>query len=127
MRVESGDILLIRTGSYQWFAEGDREHFMGPEPGPGLDTCRWLYDREVAAIALDNWACEVMPSPIKGSFIPFHQVVIRDMGLTIGEMFYLEELAADCEQDGVWDFLFCAPGLKVTGSVGSPITPIAIK
>jgi kynurenine formamidase len=127
VRVESGDILLIRTGSYQWFAEGDREHFMGPEPGPGLDTCRWLYDREVAAIALDNWACEVMPSPIKGSFIPFHQVVIRDMGLTIGEMFYLEELAADCEQDGVWDFLFCAPGLKVTGSVGSPITPIAIK
>ncbi len=49
------------------------------------------------------------------------------MGLTLGEMFNLEQLAADCEEDGVWDFFFCAPGLKVTGGVGSPITPIALK
>jgi kynurenine formamidase len=127
VRVESGDILLVRTGSYQWFLEGDKAHFMGNEPGPGLDTCRWLYEREVAALALDNWACEVWPSPIAGGSIPFHQVTIRDMGLTLGEMFNFEALAADCETDGVWEFLFCAPGLKVTGSVGSPITPMALK
>ncbi|MFG2941205.1 cyclase family protein [Streptomyces sp. NPDC048282] len=127
VRVESGDILCLRTGSYKWFLEGDREHFMGDEPGPGLDTCRWLYEREVAALALDNWACEVYPCPIEGAIIPFHQVTIRDMGLTLGEMFNFEGLAADCEQDGVWEFLFCAPGLKVTGSVGSPITPMALK
>ena len=127
VRVESGDILLVRTGSYQWFLEGDKAHFMGDEPGPGLDSCRWLYEREVAAIALDNWACEVWPSPIRGGSIPFHQVTIRDMGLTLGEMFNFEELAADCEQDGVSECLFCAPGLKVTGSVGSPITPMALK
>ncbi len=127
VRVESGDILLVRTGSYQWFLEGDRGHFMGDEPGPGLDSCRWLYEREVAALALDNWACEVWPSQVKGANIPFHQVTIRDMGLTLGEMFNLEALAVDCEQDGTWEFLFCAPGLKVTGSVGSPITPMALK
>jgi kynurenine formamidase len=126
VRVESGDILLLRTGSYQWFLEGDKAHFMGDEPGPGLDSCRWLYEREVAALALDNWACEVWPSPVGGS-IPFHQVTIRDMGLTLGEMFNFEELAADSEQDGVWECLFCAPGLKVTGGVGSPITPMALK
>jgi kynurenine formamidase len=127
VRVESGDILLVRTGSYQWFLEGDKAHFMGNEPGPGLDTCRWLYEHEVAALALDNWACEVWPSPIAGGSIPFHQVTIRDMGLTLGEMFNFEDLAADCEADGVWECLFCAPGLKVTGSVGSPITPMALK
>jgi kynurenine formamidase len=127
VRVESGDILLVRTGWYQWFLEGDKAHFMGDEPGPGLDTCRWLYEHEVAALALDNWACEVWPSPIAGGNIPFHQVTIRDMGLTLGEMFNFEELAKDCEADGVWECLFCAPGLKVTGSVGSPITPMALK
>jgi len=127
VQVESGDILLLRTGSYQWFLEGDRAHFMGDEPGPGLESCRWLYEREVAALALDNWACERWPSPIAGANIPFHQVTIRDMGLTLGEMFNFEELARDCEEDGVWEFLFCAPGLKVTGSVGSPITPMAVK
>ena len=127
VRVESGDILLLRTGWYQWFLEGNRERFMGDEPGPGLDSCRWLYEREIAALALDNWACEPWPSPIPGGNIPFHQVTIRDMGLTLGEMFNLEDLAADCEEDAVSEFLFCAPGLKVTGSVGSPITPIALK
>jgi kynurenine formamidase len=127
VQVESGDILLVRTGWYQWFSEGDRERFMGDEPGPLLDSCRWLHEREVAALALDNWACEVWPSPIPGANIPFHQVAIRDMGLTLGEMFDLEQLAADCEDDGVSEFLFCAPGLKVTGGVGSPITPIALK
>ena len=127
VRVESGDILLVRTGWYQWFLEGDRAHFMGDEAGPGLDTCRWLHEREVAALALDNWACEIWPSQLPGANIPFHQVTIRDMGLTLGEMFNLEALAADCEEDGVSEFLFCAPGLKVTGSVGSPITPMALK
>jgi kynurenine formamidase len=127
VRVESGDILLVRTGWYKWFLEGDKAHFMGNAPGPGLDTCRWLHEREVAAFAIDQWTGEVWPSPIPGASIPWHQVVIRDMGLTVGEMFNFEELAADCEQDGVWESLFCAPGLKVTGSVGSPITPMALK
>jgi len=127
VRVESGDILLVRTGSYKWFLEGDKARFMGDEPGVGLDSCRWLHEREVAALALDNWACEVWPSQIPGANIPFHQVTIRDMGLTLGEMFNFEELAADCEADGVWECLFCAPGHKVTGSVGSPITPMALK
>jgi kynurenine formamidase len=125
VRVESGDILLLRTGSYQWFLEGDRARFMGNEPGPGWKSAEWMYEREIAAIAVDNWACEVWPSQV-GS-IPFHQVAIRDMGLMIGEMFNLEDLADDCEQDGVWECLFCAPGLKVTGGVGSPITPMALK
>ncbi|MEW2397256.1 cyclase family protein [Streptomyces sp. NPDC046862] len=127
VRVTSGDIVLLRTGSYQWFLEGDRERFLGNAPGPGLDTCRWLYEREVAALAVDNHSGEVWPSTVEGASIPFHQVVIRDMGLTLGEMFNFEELAADCEEDGVWESLFVAPGLKVTGSVGSPITPIALK
>jgi kynurenine formamidase len=127
VRVDSGDILLVRTGHYNWFLEGDKAHFMGNEPGLGLDSCRWLYDREVAALAVDNWACEVWPSPIPGGNIPFHQVTIRDMGLTLGEMFNFEDLAADCEHDGIWECLLCATGLKVTGSVGSPITPMALK
>jgi hypothetical protein len=54
-------------------------------------------------------------------------ILIRDMGMTLGEIFDLEELAADCQQDGIWEFFFCAPPLKVTNAVGSPINPLAIK
>ncbi|WP_335988338.1 cyclase family protein [Glycomyces sp. MUSA5-2] len=128
VRVESGDVLCVRTGWHRWFLEGDREHYMSEsEAGLGLDTLRWLHEREAAAVALDNWAVEVYPSPIEGAYAPFHQVAIRDLGLTLGEMFDFEELAADCAEDGVWEFHLCAPGLKVTGSVGTPITPIALK
>ena len=49
------------------------------------------------------------------------------IGITMGEIFVMGELSDDCEQDGVWDFFFCAPPLPVTGGVGSPINPIAIK
>jgi hypothetical protein len=56
-----------------------------------------------------------------------HMVLIRDLGMTLGEIFDLDELAADCEADGQWDFFFTAPVLKVTRAVGSPINPLAIK
>jgi hypothetical protein len=49
------------------------------------------------------------------------------MGLTVGEIFYLAELADDCAADGVCEFLFVAPALPVTGAVGSPANPLAIK
>ncbi|MEU4160851.1 cyclase family protein [Actinoplanes sp. NPDC026670] len=128
VRVESGDALCVRTGWHRWYLDGDRDHYMAEaEAGLGLDTLRWLRERDVAAVALDNWAVEVYPSPISGAYAPFHQVAIRDLGLTLGEMFDFEDLAADCAQDNIWEFCLCAPGLKVTGSVGTPITPIALK
>jgi kynurenine formamidase len=127
VRVESGDILCVRTGWYKYFAEGDRQHYVGNTAGPGQDILRWIHDREIAALALDQANGEAWPTPIPGATIPFHQVAIRDIGLTLGEMFNFNDLAADCEQDGVWEFFFSATGLKVTGAVGTPLTPVAIK
>jgi hypothetical protein len=49
------------------------------------------------------------------------------MGLTLGEMFDLEALSDDCAADGVWECFFSAPPLKVTGGVGSPLNPLAVK
>jgi kynurenine formamidase len=127
VRIESGDVLLIRTGHYQYFLQGDSASYRGDSPGLGVACAEWLHEREVAAVALDNTAVEVWPSRVEGSRIPFHMVAIRDIGLTLGEMFNLEELAADCEEDGVWEFMFCGTGLKVTNALGSPVTPMVLK
>jgi kynurenine formamidase len=54
-------------------------------------------------------------------------VLIRDMGMTLGEILDLDALAEDCASDGVWEFFFTAPPLKVVGGVGTPITPLALK
>jgi kynurenine formamidase len=126
--VASGDVLLLRTGHLSLFKEGgDRLGYMKQEPGLGLDSVEWLHAKQVAAVAADTMAVEVIPFEDPKLPLPFHMVAIRDMGLTLGEMFDLDELAADCARDGIWEFLFCAPPLKITGGVGSPLNPLAVK
>jgi hypothetical protein len=49
------------------------------------------------------------------------------MGLTMGEIFKLDELARACAEDKVYEFLFVAPALPITGAVGSPLNPIVIR
>jgi hypothetical protein len=56
-----------------------------------------------------------------------HCVLIRDMGVTLGEILDFEELAADCAEDGVYEFFFAGPPIKFAKAVGSPINPLAIK
>ena len=126
--VGSGDILLFRTGWRRFFLEKkSAAEFMAGEPGLGQDCCEWLHDREIAAVCSDNWAIEVLPGEDPNATLQCHMVLIRDMGLTLGEILDFEELAADCAADGVYEFFFCAPPLKVTQGVGSPINPLAIK
>jgi hypothetical protein len=52
-----------------------------------------------------------------------HICATPNMGLTLGEIFYLEELATDCAADGRYAFLLVAPPLPVTNAVGTPINP----
>ena len=48
-------------------------------------------------------------------------------GVYIGEMWDLEALADDCAADGRYTFFLAAPPLTITGSVGSPLNPLAIR
>ena len=75
----------------------------------------------------DTWGCEVRPNETKDANQPWHWVVIPAMGLCMGEIFYLKELAEDCAKDKVYEFFFCGPPLIITGGTGSPINPQAIK
>jgi len=128
VRADSGDVLLIRTGHLSVFKnDGDRVLYMRQMPGLGIGCVEWLHAREVAAVATDTSAVEVIPFEDPATPLPVHLLCIRDMGLTLGEMFDLDELAADCATDGVWEFFFSAPPLKVTGGVGSPLNPLAVK
>ena len=43
------------------------------------------------------------------------------------EMFHLDPLVADYAEDGVYEFLFAAPPLTMTGGAGAPINPQAMK
>ena len=126
--VREGDVLLVRTGHVPWFYElKDKREFWQGAPGLGMSTVDWLHRHRVAAVALDTVAAEVQPAEVPGAALPLHGLLIRDLGLTIGELFDLEPLAASCADDGVYEFLFVAQPLRIVGAVGSPINPLAIK
>jgi kynurenine formamidase len=128
VEVGTGDILLFRTGWRRKFTtERSSAGFREGEPGLGMAAVEWLHERDVAVVASDNRAIEVQPGEFTTIRYNIHLLLLRDMGMTLGEILDFEDLAADCADDGVYEFFFCGPPLKVTGAAGSPINPLAIK
>jgi len=126
--VGRGDIVLVRTGRLaRARREGWGDYAGGPSPGLSFTTADWLHGTEIAAIATDTWGFEVRPNEFDDAFQPLHQVAIPHIGLFLGEMWDLDALAADCAGDGVYDFWLTAAPLPITGAVGSPVNPIAVK
>lgn len=126
--VSTGDIVLVRTGKLgRAHAHGWGTYAGGDAPGLSFWTVDWIHCAQIAAIATDTWGVEVRPNEFEGAFQPWHQVVIPNLGLTVGEMFDLDALAKQCAADGVYEFLLAAGPLPVTGAVGAPVNPLAIK
>ena len=127
--VGTGDIVLVRTGQIgQVRADGSwGEYSGGSAPGLGVDCAQWICEHEIAGYATDTWGTEVIPNETPDIFQPLHMILIVHAGVLVGEIFDLEGLAEDCANDGVYEFLFVAPPLPITGAVGSPINPQAIK
>lgn len=129
MTIGSGDVVLIRSGQMAMCRARSSwgDYSGGDAPGLTVACGPWLHAKQVAAMATDTWGTEVRPNETPDAFQPLHLVMIRDMGLLVGEIFYLDELAEDCARDGVYEFLFVAPPIPFTGAVGSPVNPYAVK
>lgn len=126
--VGRGDIVLVRTGQLaRTRRAGWGDYAGGAAPGLSFTTADWLHRCEIAAIATDTWGFEVRPNEFDDAFQPLHQVAIPNMGLFLGEMWDLDVLAQDCSADGVYEFFLSAAPLPVTGAVGAPVNPIAVK
>ena len=111
----------IKAGSWDGYPGGDA-------PGFAFETLEWIKRTELAALASDTWGCEVRPNESEaGINQPWHWITIPIMGMTMGEIFYVKDLADDCAKDGIYEFMFVAPAIPITGAVGSPTNPLAIK
>ncbi|NNM70948.1 cyclase family protein [Enterovirga sp. DB1703] len=129
VEVRKGDFVIIRTGQMErCLHEGKWGDYAGGDaPGVKFENCYWSYAREIAAICSDTWGVEVRPNETTEVQQPWHWVVIPAIGLTMGEMFYVKELAEACAADGVYEFFFTGPPLVISGGTGSPINPLAIR
>lgn len=129
VELREGDVLLLRTG---WLGG-----YLGPSSGrgpadvaaPGLAadaaTALWLEERRFAAVAADNPGLEAVPTPPQGEML--HDRMIPGQGLAVGELFWLEELCADCRADGVWEGLLVSVPLNLPGACASPANAIVLK
>jgi kynurenine formamidase len=127
--VGQGDIVLIRTGQLAQVREEKNwgTYSGGPAPGLGVACASWLCEKQVAGYATDTWGTEVIPNETPDVFQPLHIILIVHVGMLVGEIFDFEELSEDCAKDSVYEFMFVAPPLPITGAVGSPVNPQAIK
>jgi kynurenine formamidase len=125
VRVESGDILLVRTGRFaRVAAHGDwnpRELLAGLH----ADCLPWLHERGVAALGSDG-VSDVHPSGIDDVRLPIHVVGIVAMGLSLLDNLDLEALAAACREEKRGAFLLTIAPLVLSRGTASPVNPIAL-
>jgi kynurenine formamidase len=146
VEVRHGDILLLRTGwSGWWLSLPAAERRLSPG-SPGLDQSSemvaWLWDHGIAIAAADNAGLEAHPmNPDSGWFDPdeppppagpshngiLHRPLIALLGLIIGELWKLDDLADACAADGGYEFMVTVSPLNLCGGVGSPPNALAIR
>jgi kynurenine formamidase len=134
--VEPGDMLLVHTGFATKVLEWNRE----PDPVEIHRMCTyldaydpalldWIADSQISALASDNYAVEGMVGGPRQegrhSLLPIHHLCLFKLGVPLGEMWYLHELATWLREHNRSRFLLTAPPLRLPGIVGSPLTPIA--
>jgi len=122
VRVERGDVVLVRTGWARHFNDADA--YLGQRDGvPGVtpDAARWLADRGVATTGSDTTAYEQIRPGAGHSVLPVHRVLLVEAGIPIVEHLNLEPAAAE----HLTEFVFLMAPLRIVGGTGSPIRPLA--
>ena len=132
-----GDTILLRTGFAGWYlgqSRGTRARLHGDVVAPGVEQseamCEYLWNSHASAICADTYAVEVSPFDAGAGAHPtgfMHRMLIGQFGLALGELWWLDDLAADCAADGGYAaFLVSAP-LNAPGGIGSTANAVAIK
>lgn len=136
INVEPGDMLVLHTGFATKILEWDKSAdpatifttacYLDAHDNALLD---WIAESQISALIADNYAVEGLlgkdRDPSRHSFLPIHHLCLFKLGVPLGEMWYLHDLAAWLRDHGRSNFLLTAPPLRLPGIVGSPVTPIA--
>jgi kynurenine formamidase len=133
--VEAGDMVCLYTG----FADVVLEMGQDTDVAALHASCarldgrdekmlQWITDSGLVALIADNYAVEAVPgTPCEGACaaLPLHQHCLFKLGIHLGELWHLSELAAWLREHNRTRFLLTAPPLRLPGAVGSPATPVA--
>lgn len=135
IQVEPGDFVCLRTGFDEVILGGNRmpdkktlETSCTGLDGSDAQLLKWISESKLVALIADNYAVELMPErimPGQCAALPLHQHCLFKMGINLGEIWRLSELADWLRANNRSRFLLTAPPLRLPGAVGSPATPVA--
>ena len=135
VQVEKGDIVLFHTGwtGKVWEMEGNPDHGVLHGSCTALEgrdprLQEWIRDSGLVALVADNYAVERAPSRTgdgQRAMLPIHELCLFKLGIPLGEIWWLGDLAAYFRENGRNRCLLTAPPLRLPGAVGSPATPVA--
>jgi len=90
----------------------------------------WIRDSGLVALIADNYAVEQSPArPAPGKTYansPLHQHCLFKLGVPLGEIWYLTELANWLKANGRTRFFATCQPIRLPGAVGSPANGVAI-
>lgn len=143
--VRPGDVLVLHFGWAERYLSLPVEDRGSMAHKPGLDQSEavlsWLWDHQVAMVVADNPGVEAIPvnpgsgwwdadapPPARGPSHNglMHRPLIALLGMLLGELWKLDELARHCARTGHSDFLLTAKPLNLVGGVGSPPQAMAV-
>jgi kynurenine formamidase len=125
LEVGTGDIVLVRTGMVRRLSEMSPWDTREAKPGLHPAAASLLAERGISALGSDG-NNDTAPSTTEGVGFPIHVLALNAMGVHLLDYLQLEDLAAQCEAEHRWEFLFVAAPLRITTGTGSPLNPIAI-
>ena len=137
VEVAEGDLVCLHTGFADLIVEEAKT--ANPEPvgavctvlnGDDTRLLNWISESGLAALISDNVAVEQSSSVARemtspGPVLPLHEHCLFKIGVPLGELWHLSELAAWLRENQRTRFLLTAPPLRMPGAVGSPATPVA--
>jgi kynurenine formamidase len=132
--IEPGDMVLIHTGFatqvLAWNRNPDAAKIRAMYPyldGEDEEVLEWITRSQMSALIADNYAVEGWPAPSREphTLIPVHHLCLFKLGIPLGELWYLHDLAAWLRANNRSRFLLTAPPLRLPGAIGSPLTPVA--
>ena len=134
--VEQGDLVCLRTGFAQLLLDmkkqPDRDVLFNTTSsldGRDVRLQQWITDTGLVALLADNYGVEYLPAraclDAYCATLPLHAHCLFRLGVYLGEMWYMTELADWLRANGRNRFLLTAQPLRLPGAVGSPATPVA--
>jgi len=125
VKVDEGDILLVRTGSYKMRLENGRVPNTQPMTACQVACTPWFKERGVAMLGTDT-SNDIRPSHYATVTAPLHTVSLVTLGMWLIDNANLEDLAEKCRQLGRYEFMLSLGPLIMRNVTGSPVNPIAI-